>query len=493
MNRKVLSRRMFLRAGAMLAGAGALAACGATPTPQVVEKVVEKEVTKIVEGTPQVVKETVVVKETQIVEETVVVQQAAQGPTFITYLSYYTSPPFNQTDDEAIAKFEEQNPNIKVKKMLFPGVDYHDKLHLLASAGDLPDLWNLECKHLIDEVSRGMVLDITDMFNAQLNLTKDDYWPGEWEKQWFRGKMYLLSTDTSSAILFYNKDMFDAKGIPYPPKTWDDPDWTYDKLLEIALKLTEGEGPQRKFGFETSRWWVWSYPIVWSFGGLITNPERTESRMTMPETIDAFRFRQELETKHKVTPTPAEATEGTDTLFTSNRLGMRTIWFLWSRYINEVPDLHFDIAALPRGKAGALGRSPSDGDVLASTTKHPKEAFTFALFMGGPEGQDLFNNVYGVGMPTLKKVAESDSFIHPKVKGLEHLDQTVILDGWRGNHYRHQDVTIKWPEMDKMITAEADGLWDGKVTAEEFCKTLDPQITKLLQSIPEEWRGWVGD
>jgi hypothetical protein len=44
-----------------------------------------------------------------------------------------------------------------------------------------------------------------------------------------------------------------------------------------------------------------------------------------------------------------------------------------------------------------------------------------------------------------------------------------------------------------MISAAADGLWNGSVTAEEFCKTLDPQITELLQSIPEEQRGWVGD
>jgi len=226
---------------------------------------------------------------------------------------------------------------------------------------------------------------------------------------------------------------------------------------------------------------------------MITNEDRTESRMTMPETIDAFRYRQELETKHKVTPTPAEATEGAQTLFTSNRLGMRMIWFLWSRYINEVPDLHFDIAALPRGAAGAFGRSPSDGDVIASTTKYPKECFTLGLFMGGPERQELFNNIYGVGMPTLKAVAELDNFIHPPGAGLEHLDQTVILDGWRGNHYKRQDVTIKWPEMDKMISAASDSLWEGKVTAEEFCATLDPQITELLQSIPEQDRGWVGD
>jgi hypothetical protein len=31
------------------------------------------------------------------------------------------------------------------------------------------------------------------------------------------------------------------------------------------------------------------------------------------------------------------------------------------------------------------------------------------------------------------------------------------------------------------------------VTAEEFTAKLDPQITELLQSIPVEEQGWVGD
>jgi len=71
-----LSRRDVLRFGLVGAGVASLAACGATPTPQVIEKVVtsvvEKEVTKIVEGTPQVVKETVVVQQTveKVVEVT---------------------------------------------------------------------------------------------------------------------------------------------------------------------------------------------------------------------------------------------------------------------------------------------------------------------------------------------------------------------------------------------------------------------------------------
>jgi len=172
---------------------------------------------------------------------------------------------------------------------------------------------------------------------------------------------------------------------------------------------------------------------------------------------------------------------------------MRAIWnpFMW--YINEVEGLHFDIAVMPRGAAGAFTRCPQDTMAVGSQTKHPKEAFLVAMYVAGPVGQEEFDCKLGLGTPTIKAVAEKDTFIHPPVKGLEHIDQTLVLDCHRNGHYKHQDVTIKWPEMDKMISAEMDSLLDGNVTAEEFCKKLDPQITELLQSIPEEQRGWIGD
>ena len=305
--------------------------------------------------------------------------------------------------------------------------------------------------------------------------------------------MYLLSIDTQDVIVFYNKDVFDAKGIAYPPKSWDDPDWSYDRVVEIGQQIAGGEGIDRVFAYDTSRWWPYYYPIIWSFGGLVTNEDRTASALTMPETIAALQYRADIINKWQITPTPAQATEGAVNLFTSGRVAMYATWNPWMWYINDVPDLHFDIAAMPRGAAGSFTRGPQDGACIAATTKSPKEAFTWAMYLAGPAGQEVFDNQLGLGTPTIRRVAELDSFIHPPVAGLEHIDQSLVLEAKLNGHMKHQDVTVKWPEMDKIIGAETDALLDGSVTAEEFSAKLDPVITELLQSIPEEQRGWVGD
>jgi hypothetical protein len=95
MSKRIISRRVILGLSATAGISAVLAACGATPTPQVIEKVVEREVTKIVEGTPQVVVETVVVQETVVVKETVQVAAptaAAQGPIVLKMLWRITNP-----------------------------------------------------------------------------------------------------------------------------------------------------------------------------------------------------------------------------------------------------------------------------------------------------------------------------------------------------------------------------------------------------------------
>jgi multiple sugar transport system substrate-binding protein len=44
-------------------------------------------------------------------------------------------------------------------------------------------------------------------------------------------------------LLYYNKDIFDAAGVPYPG-----PDLTWDDFRALALKLTKGTGPSKTYG-----------------------------------------------------------------------------------------------------------------------------------------------------------------------------------------------------------------------------------------------------
>jgi multiple sugar transport system substrate-binding protein len=501
--RQRLSRRSAIRgvltASLGVAAASLLAACGTTATPAAAPTTVPAAAPTTAAAAaapttaPAAAAPTTAPQPVATVAPTAAAKpQAAvpSGTTLVIYATQNTDPPISTSEQQVVNGFEDKNPDTKVKVQFWPGQNFYDKLRVLAAANQMPDAIDMESKILPDFVFRKLVSDITSMVNTA-GIKQDDYWPNQWLKHQITGKMWAFPLDSQDVVLFYNKTVFDKAGVPYPPSKWDDPSWTWDKLIETATKLTQGSGATKVFGFNHSTWWVYDYPVIWSSGGTILNADHTTSTITMPETVDAFQLRADLINKYKVHPTPAEITEGADHLFAGGRLAMNAIWSPWAYIIKGNKDLVFDMAPMPKGKAGAFTRAPSDCIAIGAQSKQPESTFKFARYLTGADGLKLMDIEAGLGIPPLRSL--SDDFLHPKVKGLENLNWQVVLDVEGQQHAKFQDVTVKWPEMDKLIGAEHDILLAGKETAKDFATKLDPKVNDLLKSIPAEQRGFIGD
>ncbi len=91
-------------------------------------------------------------------------------------------------------------------------------------------------------------------------------------------------------VLLFRKDLFDAKGIPYPTA-----DWTWDDLIAAAKKITDPakgiDGMLLGRGKHESWYWV---TFLWSAGGevMVYNEEKDEWRCTFdgPEAAEALDF-----------------------------------------------------------------------------------------------------------------------------------------------------------------------------------------------------------
>jgi len=414
----------------------------------------------------------------------------ASGPVYVVYATQNSDPPFSTNEQQVVNNFEDKNPQIRVQLEYWPGQNFYDKLRVLYAANQMPDTADMELKQLPDFVYRKMVQDITPLAQ-QADIKESDYWPRQWAKVHFQGKMWAFPLDSQDAVIFYNKDVFDQANVPYPPKNWDDPTWTWDKVLEISQKIAKGTGVSRTWGINVSTWWVYDYPFVWSWGGTVLNEQHTKSTLTMPETVAAFQFRADLINKYKVHPAAADVTEGVDHLFGANRLAMNVTLNTNAYVYKDVPNLKFDMAPMPAGKAGAWTRAPSDVIALGSQSKVLEQAFTFAHYLTGTDGLLLMDIQAGLGIPPLTSLA--NDFIKPKVKGVENLNWSMVLDIESKVKAKYQDVTIAWPEMDKLLTAENQVVLNGKETAQQMADKMSPQIDKLLAANPPTAQGWVGD
>jgi ABC-type glycerol-3-phosphate transport system substrate-binding protein len=219
MKKKQLSRRDFLNLSAGAAVGTLLAACGSTPTPQVIEKIVTKEVEK------EVVKEVVV---------TATPEPAPPAAEKVN-LSFWNMPFVTQeVSPEYVLQWEEDVkqalPNAAVDNFYGPGKykDQRDKFLLQAKSGT-PDVIEGLLEDVAVYVEKGLIEPLDDRFAA---------WP---EHEQFvestltpltiGGKLYGIPYNTNARAMIYRKDLFEEHNLEIPT--------TWTALIETARKITE--------------------------------------------------------------------------------------------------------------------------------------------------------------------------------------------------------------------------------------------------------------
>lgn len=104
------------------------------------------------------------------------------------------------------------------------------------ATGQAPDIIAIDNPEHALFAARGAFLDITDMVAASDVIDPDNYFPGPLNSVSWEGKLYGLPKATNTIALYYNKDMFAAKGLDpeSPPATWEE-------LVEAARTLNDPE------------------------------------------------------------------------------------------------------------------------------------------------------------------------------------------------------------------------------------------------------------
>lgn len=148
---------------------------------------------------------------------------------------------------EIVDAYNAQSTVAQVNMTQVNSSDYDDKLlTMLAGSNDI-DVFNMRSGSLLSNLaSTGNLADITQ-YIADSGLDVSIYGTGFAETQ-VDGKFYALPYRSSAYGLFYNKKIFDEKGVAYPDNL------TWDEYADLALSLTSGEGSDRFYGSYIPDW-----------------------------------------------------------------------------------------------------------------------------------------------------------------------------------------------------------------------------------------------
>ena len=143
---------------------------------------------------------------------------------------------------------EGSNVSIKiVKEAAADWPEYYQKIVTQMAAGKAPDIARIANSFMPTVVNKGQAVDITSYVEKDLNL--EDYFEESLKgANYVDGKYYGLPSGIYYMLMYYNKDLFDAAGLPYPSTDWNS-SITFDKTEETAKALTVGSGATKQFGF----------------------------------------------------------------------------------------------------------------------------------------------------------------------------------------------------------------------------------------------------
>lgn len=286
-----------------------------------------------------------------------------------------------------LSDFENENPDIKVDFMHIPQ-NYFQKIHLLFASNTAPDVIFINNQYLPVYANAGLLEELH---------ASNGFYPKSLEALSLNGKLYAIPRDVSNLVIYYNKNIFDKKHIPYPSANW-----TFDDFLKTAQKLTD----QNTFGISFEEDPLFYLPYLMSNGGGFLPDE-----INKPESQNALNFYADLRNKYHVAPLKSESASATMAqLFLQECLGM----YLSGRWMvpkfREEAKFDWDIAQFPKGTKGSIVPLDASGWAVSKSSKHKQEALKLVNFLSSKESSEKFTES-GLIVPAREEVANSKYFL----------------------------------------------------------------------------------
>jgi multiple sugar transport system substrate-binding protein len=309
------------------------------------------------------------------------------------------------------------------------------------------------------------------------------------------------------SVLYYNVDMFDRAHLPYPPHRFDDEAWTYDQLLQSAIRLTRdrsGKTPLDK-GFDAERvvqygydGTDWSPLLVWpaKFGG--TPLGVSDDGRSAQIDSDAWKFALAWlrDSIHTWFVRPMSNGSGASPVYGDNDpIGSNTtaMWeaFSWIEYAwgGWNRNFRWDVAAIPAGPTGrVVAQANLELAAIPASAAHPEQALDALLWLSRPETMKRLASIWGC-IPTRKSLAQG--WIEEPRKINENVDWQVFLDAidYMGIP-NHEAWVPAWQQIAVLLEKLQSAITSGQVVdTDQAAAELNRQVQGILDAWWKEREG----
>jgi multiple sugar transport system substrate-binding protein len=378
-------------------------------------------------------------------------------------------------EEEIIKPFEQAHPNIHVVLQTSPYPLYVTKsLTSIASGNRLADVMLAEDWFGQELMHKDYALNL--MSRVKRDLSMDDFYTEtftEWRGVAQRGdELFGFPACLGLTVLFYNKDLFDRAGLPYP-----DTSWSYDDLQRVGSQLTidkDGDGTPEQWGLSFDVHYTGLETVVYSFGGRLLTENSRRAALGGPETRRAFHYIRSLFTDRKIASNTSSFVNSWDS-FVGSRSAMMLIGSLGALNLVGSP-IRWDLTFPPRGPDGIRkSRRFTMAFMVPRNSPHPDEAWELLRWILTRSPVERVHTMYFGMMPTYKPFTRSSAWLDASPAHNRRL--LVELE----EKYAFPLFTPAWQEWrDNNLTPELLLMIQGKKPVEESLDNAQHRINAVL-------------
>ncbi|EJJ26364.1 ABC transporter substrate-binding protein [Rhizobium sp. CF142] len=363
--------------------------------------------------------------------------------------------------NKIIANFEAANPGIHIEGE-FVG-DYNDivaKLQAAIPAKRAPDAVIMEVTRYGLFADRGALTDLTPYFNA--DPLKDDLYDYAREVGVYNSKNYIVPFNSSTPVLYYNKDILARAGFTTEP-----PLKTFADILAVSKTITEKLSSEGITGIaapgQFARW-----GLVMSNDSELINSKTNDILLDSPNTIEAYQWMASLVHDQKVASPDGVTDEdvGRDAFF-AGKVGIS---------LNSTGDYggakkalgdKLEVRPMPCNKVCSVPIGGAGIGILSTSPKDVQDAaYKFISYAASPEANAIWFAATGY-LPINKKSASQPVAAEAlaKKQGID-----VAIKQLEFAHGRARPPVVTWMRSTeyKMWEAMALGQRDVTETMKDF-------------------------
>jgi multiple sugar transport system substrate-binding protein len=323
-------------------------------------------------------------------------------------------------------KFEEKHPFIKVQLEAY-GDEFDQKLTAAFGAKNPPDvmyMWNFPAyfqslEPLENFIKRDPIIDLNDFYQGLFNYST------------MYRELYGMPAGFTTRVVYYNKDLFDAAGIPYPKDGW-----TWDDFKSAAKKLSNPALGRYGFGVRPEPDTYDLQGIVWSNGSsfISEDGQKTNGYMNSPETIEAIELFTDMVKEKSAVLVGGKNQQSGEEAFKTGKIAM---WEsgIWPLDEFKKAKVNFGTVEMPAFKGKPVrGVISSSAISIAKDSKNKDLAWEFVKFFSSKEAIKMRTADLPVRISVVKDIKTAqDPLIGPFYKMLERSNATpayLLAKNW---------------------------------------------------------------